>query len=164
MNRVISTFERFTRSAHKLARFERREPKLHPFDERDIHPSLPLDVRNLFDDGHYAQATFEACKYLDKVVQRLSNENISGKSLMMKVFKEDSPILQITPLTTITEKDEQEGYKFIFAGSVLAIRNPRGHENISDDTETCLEHLSIVTHLLRRLEKAGYELPDLSVT
>jgi len=44
------------------------EQQLHPFDKRNIHPNLPTKVRTFFDNGHYPEATFEAFKYLDKVV------------------------------------------------------------------------------------------------
>jgi uncharacterized protein (TIGR02391 family) len=78
---------------------------------------------------------------------------------MMKVFAETSPIIELTPRTTSSEKDEQRGYQFLFAGSVLAIRNPRGHEYaVKDDPDTCLDHLSLVSLLLRRIEKAGYKI------
>jgi uncharacterized protein (TIGR02391 family) len=116
-------------------------------------------VRQLFDDGYYAEATYEACKYLDKTVDKLSKLKQSGKKLMMDAFNENSPKLQLTPLTTISEKDEQEGYKFIFAGGILAIRNPRAHEHsVKDDPDNCLDHLSFVSMLLRRLEQAGFKL------
>ena len=34
--------------------------------------------RKLFDDGHYAEATFAALKYLDQTVQRASKLSKSG--------------------------------------------------------------------------------------
>jgi hypothetical protein len=38
------------------------------------------------------------------------------------------------------------------------IRNPRAHEpTIVDDPDICLDHLSFVSLLLRRLEQAGYK-------
>ncbi len=41
-----------------------------------------------------------------------------------------------------SEKDEQKGFQFLFAGSVLAIRDPRGHEyNFVDSPDKCLDHL-----------------------
>ncbi len=76
---------------------------------------------------------------------------------MMAAFSEASPKLRLTPLSTQSEKDEQEGYRFVFAGGVRAIRNPRGHEHSAkDDPDICLDHLSFVSLLLRRLEQAGY--------
>lgn len=66
--------------------------------------------------------------------------------------------LQLTPLSTTSEINEQEGYKFLFGGCIWAIRNPRGHEvSVKDDPDTCLDHLSFVSMLLRRLEQAGYK-------
>lgn len=133
------------------------EQQLHPFDKRNLHPGLPTKVRKFFDDGHYAEATFEAFKYLDKVVQKFSKVNKSGEKLMMEVFNESSPNLKLTPLSTVSEIDEQRGFKFLFSGGVVAIRNPRGHEvDQIDDVDTCLDHLSFASLLIRRLELAGY--------
>jgi uncharacterized protein (TIGR02391 family) len=154
----LAAFEHVVRRAASIteARPEASEG-IHPFDSRDIHPRLPQVVRDLFDDGHYAQATFEALKYVDKETQRLSGESESGFKLMMKVFPESSPVIRLTPCRTTSERDEQKGYQFLFAGSVLAIRNPRGHEySIKDDPDTCMDHLSLASLLLRRLEKSGY--------
>ena len=30
----------------------------HPFEIRNVHPGLPAKVRDLFDDGYYAEATW----------------------------------------------------------------------------------------------------------
>jgi hypothetical protein len=77
---------------------------------------------------------------------------------MMDAFDEAKPKLKLTPLISISEIDEQKGYRFVFAGGMWAIRNPRGHEfNVVDDPDTCLDHLSFVSMLLRRLEEAGYK-------
>jgi len=47
----------------------------------------------------------------------------------------------------------------LFAGSVLAIRNPRGHEYaIHDSPDECLNHPGVASILLRRLESAGFKL------
>jgi conserved hypothetical protein TIGR02391 len=160
MANLFATFEYIVRSAAKFTEI-RPQPaeEVHPFDSRDIHPKLPQVVRDLFDDGHYSQSTFEALKFVDKEIQRLSGDAESGYKLMMKVFPENSPIIQLTPCKTTSEKDEQKGYQFLFAGSILAIRNPRGHEHsVKDDPDTCMDHLSLASLLLRRLEKSGYKI------
>lgn len=127
----------------------------HPFDERNIHSRIHGTSKQLFDDGHYALATFEAYKLIDKEVSALAKVSESGVKLMMKAFSEQSPLIRLTDLKTISEKDEQEGYKFIFSGSVMAIRNPRGHEyGVKDSPTECLDHLSLASMLLRRLERA----------
>jgi uncharacterized protein (TIGR02391 family) len=133
-------------------------PLPHSFETRNIHQGLPAKVKKLFDDGHYAEATFLAFKYLDKQVQKHSHLGESGYKLMMTAFDDAKPKLQLTPLQTESEKDEQKGYRFIFAGGVQAIRNPRGHEYaVVDDPDICLDHLSFVSMLLRRLEASGFK-------
>lgn len=154
----LGLFERIVRRAFLLTSgTPEAERGLHPFEERNIHEALPSKVRELFDDGHYAQATFEAFKFVDKTVQRLSAMADTGFSLMMTALKDASPRVQLTPCRTESEKNEQKGYQFLFAGSMLAIRNPRGHEyDIEDSPDICLDHLSLASVLLRRLEQSGY--------
>lgn len=154
----LLSFEKIVRKARNFSVARGKPLKgIHPFDERNIHPRIQQLVRNLFDDGHYTQATFEAFKMIDKELQRLSGSSETGKKLFMQVLKEDSPIIQLNNLSSKSDIDEQEGYKFLFAGSALAIRNPRGHEiGISDSPNKCLDHLSLASMLLRKLEEAGY--------
>ena len=159
----LSTFERIVRaigggSAPPKIDELTAEPE-HPFETRNIHPRFPKNVRKLFDDSHYPQATFEAFKFVDREVARLAKHGESGFKLMMAVFAEGAPILKLTPCKTTSEKDEQKGYQFLFAGSTLAFRNPRGHEYaLRDSPDDCLDQLAVASILLRRLEAAGYKL------
>jgi len=156
----FSFFERVVRKAGQFTEAPAAHlEEIHPFEERDIHPRIPKLVKRLFDDGYYAQAVFEAFKFLEKEVQRLSGvKNQNGFKLMMRVFSPDTPIIRLTPLETISDKDEQKGFQFIFGGSVLAIRNPRGHEyTINDTPGKCLDYLSLLSLLLRKLDESVSE-------
>lgn len=119
---MVDTFSLFEMVARKAGKFSdaRIKPSggLHPFDERNIHPKFPQIIKDLFDNGHYSQATFEAYKFLDNEIQRHSGSSESGVKLMMQVFASEAPIIQLTPIQSISEKDEQKGYQFIFAGAV----------------------------------------------
>jgi uncharacterized protein (TIGR02391 family) len=155
----LGRFERIARRAHRVheASSERKEP-LHPFEQRNIAGAFPTIVTRLFDDGHYAQATFEAAKFVDKEVQRHSKLSTSGFKLMMAALAAENPVLKLTPCKTESETDEQKGFQFIFAGTSMAIRNPRGHEHsVPDDVDTCLDHLGLLSLLLRRLAEAGFK-------
>jgi uncharacterized protein (TIGR02391 family) len=133
------------------------EAEAHPFDARNVYPGFPAKVRKLFDDGYYSDATFTACKYLDTFVGKHATGTKAGEARMMAAFNESSPLIQLNPLSTETEKDEQRGYKFLFAGTMIAIRNPRGHDpDPTDDPDTCLDHLGMISALLRRLRRAGF--------
>ena len=150
----LDNFERITRLADK---FGNRSPEedsshTHPFDQRNIHPEIAKVSIRLFDDGHYSQSTFEALKYLDIQVQRLSKIKDSGYKLMMAALSETNAKIKLTALSTQSEIDEQMGYKHIFAGAMSAIRNPRGHDINIDPIDRCLDHLSLASVLLRRLD------------
>ncbi|MBL4733614.1 MAG: TIGR02391 family protein [Rhizobiaceae bacterium] len=156
MDRKIFQFEKIARKVGRLSvgSVEFVTEELHPFDERNVHPQIGNVSKKLFDDGHFAQATFEAFKHVDNLVAKVSNENKSGYKLMMDVFNENTPKIQLTNLSNTSEKDEQKGYSFLFAGSMMAIRNPRGHDvGNSDSIEQCLDHLCLASLLLRRLDE-----------
>lgn len=151
-------FESIARRAHRFSASRQRSSSFeHPFDERNISGALPEIVKNLFDNGHCAQATFEAYKFVDKEIQRHAKSNKSGFKLMMEALGGDNPAVRLSPLIDVSQQDEQKGFQFLFAGAVLAIRNPRGHEHsVVDDPDDCLDHLSLASFLLRRLAEAGY--------
>jgi uncharacterized protein (TIGR02391 family) len=133
---------------------------------RSTHSTSVISIRDiatvslkLFDDGHYSQATFEAFKLLDKKVQDVSGIHESGHKLMMEAFNEARPKIKLNDLSTISDKDEQMGFRFVFAGSMSAIRNPRGHEIRADPIDLCLDHLSFASVLLRTFESRKLPSP-----
>lgn len=95
MSDRFATFEKIARIARGLGTEPGDEPKpqtqTHPFDERNIHPAISAVSVKLFDDGHYSQATFEAFKFLDLEVKKLSRINDSGFNLMMAALSETDP-------------------------------------------------------------------------
>lgn len=154
MSDLLTSFERIVRTASgATVGTVEGEGEAHPFDERNIHPEIGSVSQKLFDNGHYSQSTFEAFKYLDNKVKKLSKINESGYKLMMAAFSETNPKIKLTALSSSSEIDEQMGYKHIFAGAMSAIRNPRGHDITSDPIDRCLDHLSFASVLLRRLEE-----------
>jgi uncharacterized protein (TIGR02391 family) len=153
MCRSLERFEKLARRAKNVGTILQTEtPQAHPFDERNIHPDIVKVSLKLFDDGHYSQATFEAFKLLDNRVKVVSGVNESGQKLMMAAFNEANPKIKLTDLITASDIDEQCGFRFMFAGSMSAIRNPRGHDIRADPLDTCLDHLSVASVLLRTFE------------
>lgn len=121
------------------------------FDILVVEEPLRSTTRRLFVNGHYAQAIEEAYKCLNnQVKQKTGMPSNDGVPLMENVFSPKSPKLKINNLTTLSEKDEQEGYMRIFAGCMKGIRNPRAHaHNYPDDPKTALELLTFANHLFR---------------
>src|SRR5712692_9633060 len=118
MDDRLPRFERIVRRAGQFT-VARSEPTggFHPFDDRNVHPKIRALVKQLFDDGHFPEATFKAYKFVDKEVQRHSKASESGFKLMMKAFAFESPLIQLTPMQSESEKDEQRGFQFLFTGS-----------------------------------------------
>lgn len=76
---------------------EYEEP--HPFDARNIHRDLPSKVRKLFDDGHCEQSVFEAFKFIEKEIKRISAlQGKTGYSLMMEAFNENNAKVKLNAL------------------------------------------------------------------
>ena len=153
MSDALTIFERIARVAKNIGQPAASESGgVHPFDERNIHTDISSLSLKLFDDGHYAQATFEAFKLIDNRVKAISGIEDTGFGLMMNAFNETGPKIKLTELTTMSDKDEQRGFRYVFAGSMAGIRNPRGHDNRTDPIDLCLDHLSFASVLLRTLE------------
>lgn len=155
----LEEFERIARSAALYTQEDLVDiGPSHLFADRNIHQAIPKKVRKLFDDAHYAQATFEAAKFIDKAIAKFAGLSKSGAALMQEAFKEAGPSIKLTPLATQSEVDEQKGYQWIFTGAVWALRNPRGHDfDVQDDIDKCLDHLAFFSMLMRRLDEAGYK-------
>lgn len=158
MSVEFSLFEKIVRAARNIGVPDSTEVEtavLHPFDERNIHPAIAKVSQKLFDNGHYPQATFEAFKYIDNQVKKVSGIRETGYKLMMQAFDENKPKIQLNDMSSMSDKDEQFGFRHMFAGSASGIRNPRGHDNDDDRPDTidlCLDHLSVASILLRTLE------------
>jgi uncharacterized protein (TIGR02391 family) len=147
---LFETIVRKSKGYGQTWKIENRD--VHPFDERNIHSEITKVSIRLFDDGHYAQATFEAFKLIEGSVKTISGVSDTGFNLMMNVFNEKSAKIKLNNLNSMSDIDEQLGFRHIFAGVFSGIRNPRGHENKADSIDICLDHLSVASVLLRVLE------------
>ncbi len=112
--------------------------------------------RQLFLDGHYQNAVEDAFKALETAVAQESGISDSGTSLMRKSFGGDSPVLALTQLDTESVRGVQEGYSHLFAGSMLAIRNPRAHGLVVDGPDEALELIVWAHHLMRKIRAARH--------
>ena len=126
------------------------------FDAMVTDPDLNATTRTLFRDGHYARAVEEAYKFLANAVKGRSGDSLrDGRDLMFHVFNLDAPVLRINRLRGMSQRDEQEGYKFIFGGAMQGIRNPRAHEHsLHDEADVAVEMLVLANHLMRAVRRS----------
>jgi uncharacterized protein (TIGR02391 family) len=120
-----------------------------------LHPQIADASIDLFKGGHYANAIEDACKVLDLLVKMKSKRSDpSGTELMQLVFSPKSPLLKFNEQQNDSEKSEQQGMMYLYAGAMLAFRNPRAHGLLSDDPIIALEIIGFVNFLAKALDRA----------
>jgi len=125
------------------------------FDAMQFHPKVIQVSESLFKTHNYASAIFEAFKAVNNYVKAKTGLTLDGVNLMEKVFNENKPILKLNELLDTSDKNEQKGFKYLFMGSQMGIRNPKAHENIKqEDPNRTLEYLSIASLLMKRIDES----------
>ena len=121
-----------------------------------FHPEIERVSGELFRDGHYKQAALEAyIRVIDDVKQR-SGLALDGDNLMNQVFgcTNRTPVLRFNSLSTDAERDEQNGFMFVFKG-IVGLRNSKAHSNrLFNDPMRAHEYLAMASVLMRLLEIA----------
>lgn len=127
---------------------------------RLLHPDILKVSEKLYRDGSYAEA---ACNAFIEINSRLKelyqaaypdSENIpDGQALMNKVFSDNDPLFEAGDRTTQTGKDLQTGTRFLFAGAMAALRNPKAHKNITLGEDDCLRQLIFASMLMFKIDE-----------
>lgn len=120
-----------------------------------LHPSMSAAL-TLAEDGQMSEAVFAALRLVEERVRSLTACNGSGHTLMESVFSARPPQLDITTATGQAADDEREGFRLLFIGTMLALRNQRGADT-APLGET-LEYLTVASMLMRRLDLAESRL------
>lgn len=126
------------------------------FDGRNFHNLIVQHAKPLFRNGHFFHAVFEAAKVYNKYVQQKSHSPRDGQDLMMNVLSLQG-CLKVNTGQTDTDKNVQEGIKFLSAGLMQAMRNPTAHEPAIDwpiSKQDCLDMLSFISYLFRQIDKS----------
>ena len=137
----------------------RADTAMREFLDRGFHPEVSKHCTKLFSQGNYFHAVFEACKLYNKLVAEKAQSQKDGEPLMMEVWGWQNGVLKVTPCQTETDKNVQDGIKFLSAGLMRALRNPTAHEPALHwpiTKEDCLDLLGFVSFLLRQLDKAVF--------
>jgi uncharacterized protein (TIGR02391 family) len=133
-----------------------REAQGRPSNAIDItklHPRICAASAKLFDNGHYRNAIFEASLALNQLVKHKSASSApDGTNLMQQVFSPKNPLLVVSE-----SEDERTGVMWLFVGSWMGLRNPRGHQINADVDMTgteCLEWLAFLSALMRIVDRS----------
>ncbi len=132
------------------------------FLKRNFHSEVAKHSQRLFAQGNYFHAVFESAKSFNIDVKTKSQSDKDGHSLMLNVWGCENGVLKLTPCQSQTDKDFQDGIKFISGGLMSAIRNPTAHEPAITwpiAKQDCLDILSLISFLYRQLDNSVYYKP-----
>lgn len=128
---------------------------LDTFDLVVLDTELRATCRTLFKDGHYALAVEEAFKFINNLVKHRTGLAADGSDLMNKALSAGKPVLKLSSLKTVSQRDQQIGYMQMLAGAMTGIRNPRAHEHhYLDEPQVAIELLAFANHLTRVVSSA----------
>ena len=125
-------------------------------DELGIHEKISAVSKDLYFDGYYSPAIFEAVKVLELEIKNKSGvKNLIGVKLVNKVFNPNKPILKIVEGNDQENVDEREGFRYILMGVLLGVKNPKSH-SIQElkDPKKALEYLAMLSLLLKRIDES----------
>ena len=132
------------------------------FLKRNFHAEVNRHTQRLFVQGNYFHSVFESVKSFNKDVKLKSLSDKDGQALMLNVWGCENGVLKVTACQSQTDKDFQDGIKFLSGGLMSAIRNPTAHEPAITwliDKQDCLDILSLISFLYRQLDKSVYFKP-----
>ncbi len=122
----------------------------------DLHPRVAAVAAELYLNGHYPEAVFAASKALIYHVRERSGEHdLDGAGLMTTVFSKNNPLLAFNELKDQTDEDEQQGMMHLYAGAVLALKNPGSHAFPDiNSPDRALELIAFLSLLAKRADEA----------
>jgi len=118
------------------------------YDATIIDTDLRAATRSRFVTEHYADAVESGVKALNELVRARTGRTEDGDELMTVVFSANKPLLRVAAGSSKSSQSVQRGHMQLCQGVVAAWRNPRAHENLSDDPARVLVMLATVQELM----------------
>lgn len=123
-----------------------------------IHPQIKNLVFDKFAGEHYADCVETAFKEINsrlkEIYKKQKGEEKDGASLMTSIFSPENPILCFENIDTQNGKNVQLGYMRIFEGTMLGIRNPKAHANMSINKDSAIKRLVLAGLLMDKIDEA----------
>jgi uncharacterized protein (TIGR02391 family) len=114
-------------------------------------------VASAYEVENYSHAILEATYLISSVLRERAGVDGDGASLVGLALGGDDPKLKLNSLQSESEKNIQKGMEHILRGVYVGIRNPRSHQQTTDDKETAdaiIHFLGYVLTLLNLSKEA----------
>ena len=122
-----------------------------------IHPRIAKLARPRFESGFFADAVEASLKEVNdsvkQIVRDVNGRELDGASLMTTAFSVQKPLIRLTALQTETDKNIQQGYMQIMAGSMTGIRNPKAHSNLTLSQVRAQHLICLASLLMHKIEE-----------
>jgi uncharacterized protein (TIGR02391 family) len=122
-----------------------------------VHPRVSALARPRFEAGFFGDAVEASFKEVNESVKRIVREvdgrDLDGASLMTTAFSPQNPLIRLTELVTETDRNIQQGFMQILAGSMIGIRNPKAHGNLNPDSTKALHLISLASLLMHKVDE-----------
>jgi uncharacterized protein (TIGR02391 family) len=133
------------------------------FDDIITHPIIKKVSKDHFKNGKYRNAVLDGIIQLEEMIKEKAKipkddrgNELSGVSLMFKVFDPNNPILSWCKNERQIERDELSGYRYIMAGAILGIRDPKAHAIFELKPMRALKLLTLATLLAELVDASKY--------
>lgn len=128
----------------------------------NIHPQIERISKELFLDGHFANAAEDAFIEINARVKKIFHQIDpikpipDGRDVMNKVFAEgEKAMVEVCDRSTETGNNIHEGTRFMLVGAMSALRNPKAHSNAVVITqEECVRRLMFASMLMYKIDEA----------
>jgi len=122
-----------------------------------VHPRIAGLARPRFEAGFFGDAVEVPYKETNDVVKQIvtdsNGQERDGANLMYTAFSVENPVIQLTTLETETDRNIQQGYMHIMAGSMTGIRNPKAHGNLVPSRSITLHLICLASLLMRKIDE-----------
>lgn len=122
-----------------------------------VHPRVCALARPRFEAGFFGDAVEASFKEVNDAVKRIVREvdgrELDGAGLMTTAFSLQNPIVRLTALVSETDRNIQQGYMQILAGSMTGIRNPKAHGNLNPDSTKALHLICLASLLMHKIDE-----------
>ena len=128
-----------------------------------IHPLIQRSSKKLFEDGHFANAAEDAFIELNSRAKAIYKKLVpstttvpDGTDLMHKLFGSNPLLCPVCDTSTESGDNYQQGFHFMTAGAMSALRNPKAHSNDEVLTaEEAMRRLMFASMLMYKLDEAS---------
>ena len=128
-----------------------------------IHPLIQKSSKKLYEDGHFANAAVDAFIEFNSRAKAIYKKLVPGATaipdgtdLMHKLLGNKPLLCPVCDTSTESGDNYQQGFHFMAAGAMSALRNPKAHSNDEVLTaEEAMRRLMFASMLMYKLDEVN---------